>query len=296
VNKKIRKLAAVAATAALALQLFAGASSAAVPNATSVGGSYDFGGNGDAGFWTSYSFVDNNLSKLYLKIQITNGASLSYLNVTKNDVPLNTKTACSTATGSLIECLFKSISNTDDFKVEFAVKPISAGDVTATGGWSSTGFVLGDNNSHGDSWDIADSETDDNTLVSAYDSDPNHAAGFGNSSLATLASNNGQSAKLTGLPSGKYASVNDAGGDIYFGFAEIDIVVNGGLPADFTLAITYPKNTASPNGYLHITDGNSQTYFLCVKNAEKVNCFDWDKKTATATLYLEHNGSLRRTS
>ena len=294
-TKYIRKLAAVAATAALALQLFAGATLAAVPNATSVGQSYDFSGDVDAGFRTSYSFADNNLPKLYLKIQITNGASLSYLNVTKDGATLNAKTACPTATGSAIQCLFKSISKDDDFTVEFAVKPISAGPVTATGGWSSTGFVLGDNNSHGDSWDIADSETDDNTLVSAYDSDPDHASGFGNSSLTTQASTNGQSAKLTGLPSGKYASVNDDGSTmLYGGFPEVDIVVNGGEPANFQLVITYPTNTKAPNAYVHISSGE-QTYFLCGRG-QTVNCFTWDKKTSTATLFLAHNGSLRRTS
>ena len=106
-----------------------------------------------------------------------------------------------------------------------------------------------------------------------------------------------RSAKLAGLPANKWASVDDNGSStLYGGFPEVDIVVNGGDPALFQLTITYPKPTSAPKSYLHISSGYTNTeYFLC-GNGQTVNCFTWDKKTYTATLYLAHNGSLRRTS
>src|SRR5690242_18156338 len=39
----------------------AGTASAAVPNASSNGGSYNHAGDGDAGFFAEYHFADNNL-------------------------------------------------------------------------------------------------------------------------------------------------------------------------------------------------------------------------------------------
>jgi hypothetical protein len=33
---------------------------------------------------------------------------------------------------------------------------------------------------------------------------------------------------------------------------------------------------------------------VCANNAPKLNCFDWSKTTTTATIYLAHNGSIRR--
>ncbi|HET7830093.1 MAG TPA: hypothetical protein VFL03_11075, partial [Candidatus Limnocylindrales bacterium] len=77
----------------------------------------------------------------------------------------------------------------------------------------------------------------------------------------------------------------------------VDITVNGGAAANFTLEITYPKPTSAPKSYLHISDNYSDAeYFLCQNGKPKINCFTWDKKAYKATLYLAHNGSLRRTS
>jgi hypothetical protein len=297
-TKQIRKLATVAATAALALQLFAGASSAAVPNGSAVGDSSGtWAGDGWAGFTADYHYADSStLSKLYLEIDITNAAGVPYFTATKNDANVN---GCATTVSSptaVIKCTFKTVRNGDDFSITIGVQPAGAGDVVASGNWSSTGFVPGGNSSHGDAWEIADSATDDDTLVVAYDENPDHAAGFGNTSLTTQASNNKQSVKLTGLPSGKWASVDDNADADGFGFSVITLVVNGGQLEDFQVAITYPKNTQAPTSYLHISDGYSNTeYFQCQKG-QTVNCFTWDKKTFTATLNLPHNGSLRRTS
>ena len=67
-TKRIGKLATVAASAALTLQLFAGASLAAVPNATSTGAVLgEVGGDGYAGFTSAFTFSDNNLAKLYFE-------------------------------------------------------------------------------------------------------------------------------------------------------------------------------------------------------------------------------------
>ena len=294
-TKRIGKLATVAASAALTLQLFAGVSSAAVPNATSSGAVLgDVAGDGWAGFTTSYTFSDNNIPKLFLEIDITNGASVPVFEATRN----GDAAKCATVTATVIKCEFKSVRNGDEFSITLAVKPATAADVTIIGGWSTTGYVVGGNNSHGDAWGIGGKNASGQimSLTAEYNENGDYAAGFGNTSLTTQASTNKQSAKLTGLPSGKYASVNDDGSTtLYGGFPEVDVVVNNGDPANFQLVITYPANTKAPTAYLHISSGE-QTYLECQKGAPKTNCFTWDKKAYAATLYLEHNGSLRRTS
>ena len=294
-TKRIGKLATVVASAALTLQLFAGASLAAVPNGTSTGAVLgEVGGDGYAGFTSAFTFNDNTLAKLYFEADITNGASVPVFEATRNGKAAN----CS-VTAAVIKCEFKNVKVGETFAITFAVKPAAPGDVTAAGGWSSTGYVVGGNNSHGDAWGIGGKTLNGDQILSltaTYNASGDFAGGFGNTTLTTQASDNKQSAKLTGLPSGKYASVNDDGSTtLYGGFPEIDIVVNDGNPANFQLVITYPKNTQAPNAYVHISSGE-QTYFECQKGATKIDCFTWDKKSATATLYLAHNGSLRRTS
>jgi hypothetical protein len=294
VNKQFRKLATVTATAALALQLFAGASSAAVPNATSTGAVLgQVGGDGYAGFTSALTFQDNNLAKLYFEADIANGASVPVFEATRNGKAAN----CS-VTASVIKCEFKNVKNGEEFAITFAVKPATAADVVAAGGWSSTGYVVGGNNSHGDAWGIGGKNASGQqvlSLTASYNASGDFAGGFGNTTLTTQASNNKQSAKLTGLPSGKYASVNDNAGPDAFGFSVIELVVNGGEAANFQLAITYPKNTQAPKSYLHVTNGAEQTYLVC-QRGQTVDCFTWDKKNYVATLYLAHNGQLRRTS
>ena len=295
-NKQIRKLATVAATAALALQLFAGASSAAVPNGTSSGAVLgEIGGDGYAGFTTAFTFQDNNLAKLYFEADITNGASVPVFSATRNGDSVK----CS-VTAAVIKCEFKNVKNGEQFAITFAIKPAAADDVTAVGGWSSTGYVVGGNNSHGDAWGIGGKDSDGDQILSLtaeYNPSGDYAAGFGNSTLSTKISNNKQSATLKRLPGQSWASVNDAGStDLYGGFPEVTIEVPGDTASTtFDLEITYPKNTQAPKSYLHISDGYSNTeYFVCGRG-ETVNCFTWNKKTYTATLYLEHNGGVRRT-
>jgi len=80
----------VAATAALTLQLFAGASSAAVPAGTSSGSALgEIGGDGYAGFRTAFTFQDNNLAKLYFEAVITNGASVPVFEATRSGKSVN---------------------------------------------------------------------------------------------------------------------------------------------------------------------------------------------------------------
>jgi len=299
-TKQIRKLATVAATAALAVQLFAGTTSAAVPNGTSEGSVLGaVGGDGYAGFTTSFTFKDNNLAKLFFEADIANGDSVPIFSATRNGKDAN----CGTVSGSLIKCQFNSVKNGEVFAITFAVKPLGAGDVTAAGGWSSTGYVVGGNNSHGDAWGIGGKDTVTGaqilSLTAIYNASGDYSAGWGNTTLATQASNNKQSAKLSRLPLNKWASINDDGStQLYGGFPQVTIVVNDGNPANFQLSITYPKSTSAPKSYVHIssvTGSQTDEYFVCA-NGQTVGCFTWDKKTYTATLLLGHNGSLRRTS
>lgn len=305
-TKRIRKLATVAATAALAVQLFAGTASAAVPNATSGGFSHgDFSGNGWAGFELSYDYLDGStLSRLYLKIDIAGAAKIQAFDITRGGTSLK---GCSVSE-TVITCSAKTVRNGEHFAATLVVEPLeTASEVRLTEGWSASGYVTGGNNSHGDSWDLCQAgqngcQVDDNPetlneLVSSRTGDDDTAAGYGNLTLSTKTSNNKQSAQLNGLPSGKWASVNDNAGSDGVGFSIIDLSVNGGDEASFELVITYPKNTSAPKSYFHFANANypDTEYFVCSKK-QTTNCFTWNKKTYQATLYLEHNGSLRRTS
>ena len=202
-------------------------------------------------------------------------------------------------TAAVIKCEFKSVKKGEQFAITFAVKPATASNVVASGGWSSTGYVVGGNNSHGDAWGIGGKNAAGQimSLTATYNASGDFAGGFGNTTLTTQASNNKQSAKLTGLPSGKYASVNDDGSTaLYGGFPEIDITVNDGNPANFQLVITYPKNTQAPNAYLHISSGEQTRTSSARRARRRSTASPGTRRAATATLYLAHNGSLRRTS
>jgi hypothetical protein len=56
----------------------------------------------------------------------------------------------------------------------------------------------------------------------------------------------------------------------------------------------YPKGTNAPSSYTHTTDANVQIYTACAKNQAKFECFDWSNRNNTVTLYLHHNGTLKR--
>ncbi len=295
-NTTFRKLATVSATAAIALQLFAGASLAAKPTATATSTSYGtYGGDGNAGFTTTFTFDDTStLSKLYLEARVTGGASIvpSLLNATRGTQ--NVTEDCSIqATPLAVTCVFKSVRGGERITVTYGVLPAAAATaVTTQGVWSTTGFGSGSgDNSHGDDWPAP-------AQTASRNGSDDFAAGFGNTTLETKLANNKQAAKLTGLPAAKYASVNDNGSGTFFGFPQIDLTVNNGAAANFQLVITYPKNTKSPNSYIHFAStGYPDTeYFLCKNGQPQVNCFTWSKQTYSATLYLAHNGSLRRTS
>jgi hypothetical protein len=309
VNKQqFRKLATVGAAAALSLQLLAGVASAAVPNATSGGFTYgSFAGDGWAGFSLSYDYSDSStLAKLYLKIEIAGGEAIQTFDITKNGSNVN---GCSTS-ATLITCQIKTVRAGDHFDVLLVVQPtVDASEVRLRDGWSSTGYVEGGNNSHGDAWDLCQSgqagcdvDTDAatlNELVSSRTGDANTAAGFGNTSLNTSTTNlggNGQAASLKNLPNGKYAFVNDNAGDAPDSdYPFIELSVNGGAPATFQVLIVYPKGTSAPKYFEHVSTGYATVnYYACAKNAPKLNCFDWSNQNNTVTMYPAHNGTLRR--
>jgi len=301
VNKsQFRKLATVGAAAALTLQLLAGVASAAVPNATSHGESFGaVGGDGWAGFTTTLDYNDSStLAKLYLKIQIENGGSVEYFSATKGTQAVDK--SCTTVTAALIECAFKTVRKGDTFTVTFAIKPASDAAVTAKGGWSSTGFVLGDNNSHGDAWEIGSSVSETNTLTAPFVAGTDFAAGWGNRTLktsGTFNAGNPQITRLDNLPGNKYSSVDDGGAPDGFGFKVITIVVDGGALQDttFQVLISYPKGSSAPKSFTHTLDNGTLVPLPpCVNGAALLDCFTFDKKTLTATIYLNQNGTLKR--
>lgn len=305
-----RKLATIGATGALALQLFAGTTAAAVPNAGSDGFAYgDFAGDGWAGFSMSYSYDDSStLAKLYLEIDISGATAVKQFELTRGSTAIR---GCSVS-ASVIKCEIRTVRSGDDFSATLVVEPSDTADeVRLEGGWSSTGYVPGGNNSHGDAWDLCvvaagdlydgcdvdDDATTTNDLVSSRTGDGNVAAGFGNSSLNTSTTDlggNRQAASLKSLPNGKYAYVNDNAGD-GGEFPLVDISVNDGDPAPFQLVIVYPKGTGSPKSFEHVSEGyDPATYLACQKGKTKVDCFEWSNKNSTVTLFLSHNGQLRR--
>ncbi len=308
-KQQFRKLAIVGAATALSLQLLAGAASAAVPSATSGGSTYGpFAGDGWAGFALTYDYNDSStLAKLYLEIDIAGGAAVQSFDITKDGSSVK---GCATS-ATLITCQIKTVRMGAQFAATLVVRPTAdASEVRLTGGWSSTGYVVGGNNSHGDSWDLCQDgqsgcQVDNdpltlNELVSSRTGDDNTAAGFGNTSLNTSTTNlggNGQAASLKSLPNGKYAVVNDNAGD-GGAFPLVSITVNDGAPLDgtgtFQLVIVYPKGTNAPSSYTHTTDANVQIYTACAKNQAKFECFDWSNRNNTVTLYLHHNGTLKR--
>ena len=280
-----RKLATVGAAAALSLQLLSGVASAAVPNASSDGSTYgSFAGDGFAGFALSYHYADSStLAKLYLKINIAGGEAIETFNITRDGSDVK---GCSVS-ATLITCQVKTVRTGDDFDILLVVKPTAtATEVRLTNGWSSTGFVEGGNNSHGDSWDLCQAgqlgcEVDAdpatlNQLVSSRTGDDNTAAGFGNLSLNTSTTNlggNGQAASLKNLPNGKYAYVND-NGVVAGNYRQIDLIVNGGetvasqeLPTHHRVPEGHPygptrtctTSTLDRSGHLVLTD----TYTAC---------------------------------
>lgn len=282
-----RKLATVGAAAALSLQLVAGVASAAVPAGdASASTTYDFAGGGNAGFVTRFKFNGSNLSKLYLNAPITGGAAVPLLLVSKNGSASN---ACSVQASPLaVNCSFGKTKGGDEFIVQLAVTPAAgAAAVSTTPAWTSSGNVPGGNNSHGDLWTPG--------LLTAHgSSSPDLSAGFGNLTLSTKPDfgSNKQYAKLQNLPANKYASVNDnagANGD----FPIIELSVNGGSAATFQLLITY-NSTKAPKSFTHTSPAYPTVVYCPCKNNPKSDCFDWSAATRTVTLYLSHNGSIRR--
>jgi hypothetical protein len=292
VNKQqFRRLATVGAAAALSLQLLAGVASAAVPSAQVGGSAYgSFTSGGYAGFSASYTLTDSGtLSKLYMEADITGGASVPVLLVTRDGA--SAKGCEVQATPLAVKCTFKTVRSGEVVNIRFGVNPLATASAVSTEPlWSGSGFVTGGNQSHGDSWSSG-------VLTSSRSTNPDLAAGFGNLTLTTKAdfSSNNQYAKLQNLPSGVYASVDDNTGGIVDGFAAILLSVNDGGPATFQLLVTYPNGVGAPDYFTHVSAGYpTATYYACAKNATKVNCFDWSNKANTITLYLTHNGSIRR--
>jgi len=293
VNKhSFRKLATVGAATALTLQLLAGVASAALPTAQVSGSSYGgYANGGYAGFTATFKLTDSStLSKLFLEADITGGTSVPILIATKNGAAVKGCSVQTTPTLAVL-CSFKTVRPGDAFVITYAVNPsASAAAVTTEGLWSSSGFVTGGNNSHGDTWTSG-------VRTSTHSTSPDVAAGFGNLTLSTKAdfASNKQYAKLQNLPSNVYASVDDNNGAVIGGSQAILLSVAGGAPATFQVLVSYPNGIGAPDFFTHVSDGYpTATYYACAKNAPKVDCFDWSKQTRTVTLYLSHNGTLRR--
>jgi hypothetical protein len=289
----LRVFGAAAAVVVLAGTMATGAM-AARPSATATSLTFgDFGGNGDAGFSATLAYsAKSTAARIYLDAPITGGSGVPLLAVTRNGSAVD---ACEVVAAPLaVRCEFRLVRNGEVLQAVFAVSPAAgASAVTADAEWSTTGYVSGRNNSHGDAWE-------DGATTAHRNPSPNFAGGFGNEHLATggeLGSGNTQIASLVGLPAGGYASIDDDAGDTDSDYPLIDITVNDGHPAAFVVKIVYPAGSPPPTSFVHTSDGYPTAEYLpCVYGQPKEGCFTYKAWTSTATIYLLHNGSLRRTS
>jgi hypothetical protein len=299
VNKhSFRKLATVGAAAALSLQLLAGVASAAQPAADN---SFDaqplvYTTGNDVGFVSTFTLRDSStLAKLYGKFVVT-GASAVTLTATAGGRDVTS--SCPLAAGSSFryDCTFKTVRTGVQIVVTLVATPssyVTGASVTATQEYSTTGFTTSDGGaSHGDSWYIPQTST--------FSSDPNYAGGYGAASISTdkhLNSGNRQSAELANLPTVRVVATirDDAACDVVS--SEYDCVVinvgNGGTFSTFQLLITYYGNGA-PTFYVHTYGDSTDTINECPKKGAKVDCFTWNNRSNTATIFLQHNGSIRR--
>jgi hypothetical protein len=302
-TKYIRKLATVTATAALTLQLFAGTSSAAVPNAVhdtvAVPEFYSDGTN--VAFFATYSLTDSGtLAKLFGDFTVS-GASAVTISATKNGGTV--ARACGLVSANLYECVFKTVRTGDVIEVKLLVTPsLYAAGATASvaTSFSTTGATGSDggNTSHGDTWD--------SNASSAYDNDPDYAGGYGAGKLSTRGSlsstGNPQIAALDKIPSNVGATIRDDITCAASAFPCIDINVDGGttFANAFIVQVQYYANGA-PTSFVHTyvnSAGQEQTQTIneCAKRNPSYPCFTFSNKNNTVTIYLLHNGQLRRTS
>jgi hypothetical protein len=301
-TRHIRKLATVAATAALTLQLFAGTSSAAVPNAVwgTVAEPIQYS-EGNVAFFATYSLTDSGtLARLYADLDLT-GAATATVSATKNGSPV--AKACTPATGTSFDCSFKTVRQGDVIEVKVLATPAAytaGAHVALTSSFSTTGNTDSDGGtSHGDTWDSSAS--------SAYNADPNFAGGYGASNLSTRgtlsATGNPQIAALSRIPSNVGATVFDAAAcTTPSAFPCIDINVDDGTTFGdpFILQVQYYANGA-PTSFVHTYedsagDEQTQTITECARRNPSYPCFTFSNRNSTATIYLLHNGQVRRTS
>ena len=301
-TKQTRRLATVAAAAALSLQLFAGTSSAAVPDAfddTVAVPEYYSDGNKVA-FFATFSLIDTGtLAKLYGDFTVSGAAAVD-ISATKNG---NTVArACDRLAGStnVYECLFKTVRTGDVIEVKILVTPslYAAGATTAVASsFSTTGATDSDGGtSHGDTWDSSAS--------ASYTNDPDFAAGYGATRLATKgtlsATGNPQVAALDRIPSDVGATIRDDIACAASAFPCIDINVDGGttFSSPFLVQVQYYANGA-PTSFEHTYENSAgveqtDTITECAKRNPTYPCFTWSNRNNTATIYLLHNGGVRR--
>jgi hypothetical protein len=326
----MRRLVGGAAALMLAgatLLSMSGSALATVPLATPTSEAIPatFSAGNDAGFRGSLHYQDGStLAKLYLSIQTTGASTadvnqlVDYLSVTKNgnpvahpcDAPTATTTAPITIT---ITCSFKTVRFDDLFVATVAFNPADdTQPVAATYAWSTTGSTTSDGGtSHGDTWPITPF-----AVISHPSTDLTNFGGgftivsgasFGNAQA--ISATNKQATKVTGLPLGLAATVQD--GDTSarscgqfqslcdssaFGeWSDVNVGDGQTLPTAFQIVITFYAGT--PKSFVHqYLDAGVITYeqiLPCAKKSPTVPCFTWSSKDNQATITTYHNGAIR---
>ena len=244
----------------------------------------------------------SNISKLFLTAR-TNAAfdSVTVINTGK------TAGSCSPGTGAGIAlmCSWKPLKPGASVRVRLILTaPASGSSLPVNFEWSSTGFVRGGNNSHGDLFTKDDS--------AALNGDINSFAGrwlkSGTENLIVqtnpaLSNGNPQSTKITaptdGIPvtAGEDNDLSDCQelfGEDCFGQASV-INVNDGetFPGGFTVEVVY-KGKFPYAEFVHILDDGTPEFLEECGETPEPPCFeldvDWYAHTTTVTFHLLENG------
>lgn len=312
----LRRLGTLAASALLALQLFAGIGQAAVPTAyaatTALPAGYSDGNT--VGFRGTLTFADTStLSRLYLDLNVVGASAVSLVSVTKNGTPV--ANACPTVTAAQVDCTFKTIRPNDVVKIIIEATPAAFGTGAAVSTdyiWSTTGDPTTDpSNSHGDTWSAA--------ATSTYNGSQDYAGGFDAASISNWqvldAATNPQAARLANLPAGVPAEVDDGPANVFpcdsslvdcaslFGnWIDVNVGEDATFDSPFQIQVKYYSGV--PKLFVHVyemlvfdeqlgawvTVTVQETAGTCAKRDPQYPCFTWSNKTNTATIYATHNG------
>ena len=318
---RISRITSIGAAALLTLGLLPGVASAALPSAQVTQRSLlaQYSAGNDAGFTGSLTNADTStLSRLYLEIDTTGVSALTYIRATVNGAVV--ANACDRPGDPLpIDCQFRLVRPGDAVVVVVGVTP-DGSLARAHYTWATTGFGSGGgDNSHGDTWEVRNTDLSDFYSEASLSTDPDYAGGFNESSIATnliVSASNRQGARLSNLPAAVPSSVDDTVLDgssalltcvetaaidcdqLVGDWVEVNVGDGQTFGSVFVIEIVYYQG--NPKFFVHSyldEDNQVQQEYVgpCPRRnpASSAPCFTWKASTGTATIYTYFNGGWR---